>query len=168
MFISPFVHSVQRYLFAESLVDTFNDFISLLHSIITPVNSDDCDNDTNDNKLNENKEIHCFSSSVLSAAKKGFSWASSPSSAAPGRILIFDLWRRSLVRLLLPRLLLEEAAHDDGRGDYAHQHCLGKNDPCGVLHFYLKQMTWFEFQLWHFPLVPKRFLSTTIVTGFVS
>ena len=92
MFISPFVHSVQKHLIAEALrVDAFGDLISLFLSIITPVNCNDCDNDTNDNKLDENKEIHCFSSSVLSAAKKRFSWASSPSSAAPGRILIFDL-----------------------------------------------------------------------------
>ena len=91
MCISPFVHSLQKNLIAEALVDTFTYFISLLLSIITPVNSNDCDNDTNDNKLDENKVVHCFSSSDLSAAKKRFSWASSPSSAAPGRILIFDL-----------------------------------------------------------------------------
>ena len=89
MFISPFVHSVQKHLIAEALrVDTFNDLISLFLSIVTPVNSDDCDNDTNDNKLDENKEIHCFSSLVLSAAKTRFSWPSAPSKAAPQRFFL--------------------------------------------------------------------------------
>ena len=81
--------------------------IPILLRFIAPANGNHCDNNTNYNKLDENKEIH----DVV-------------------------LRRRSpLVSLLLPWLLLEEAAHDDGRGDYAHQYSLGKNDSCCVLHF---------------------------------
>ena len=39
-----------------------------------------------------------------------------------------------LVGLLLPWLLLKEAAHDDGGGHDANQHRLRKDDPCCVLH----------------------------------
>ena len=99
-------YSVQKYslIFGSKLSLSLFPFLFWL---ITPANGNHCDNNTNDNKLDENKEIHDV---VL------------------GR-------RSSLVSLLLPWLLLEEAAHDDGSRHDAYQHCLGEDDHCGVLHF---------------------------------
>ena len=84
---------------------------SLYHRLLLPLpaqaSSDDCDDDTDDNNFNEHNEIHLSSNFVL--------WVSS-------------------VSLLLPRLFLEEAAHDDRGGHYADQHSLDKDDPCCIFH----------------------------------
>ena len=85
---------------------------SLYRRLLLPLpaqaSSDDCDDDTDDNNFNEHNEIHLSSNFVL--------WVSS-------------------VSLLLPRLFLEEAAHDDRGGHYADQHSLDKDDPCCIFHF---------------------------------
>ena len=79
----------------------------LLFPLPAQASSDDCDDDTDDNNFNEHNEIHLSSNFVL--------WVSS-------------------VSLLLPRLFLEEAAHDDRGGHYADQHSLDKDDPCCIFH----------------------------------
>ena len=108
VFGKPCIFFANANYFFHSL---FSKRSSLYRRLLLPLpaqaSSDDCDDDTDDNNFNEHNEIHLSSNFVL--------WVSS-------------------VSLLLPRLFLEEAAHDDRGGHYADQHSLDKDDPCCIFH----------------------------------
>ena len=115
MFGKPCIFFANANYFFHSL---FSKRSSIYRRLLLPLpaqaSSDDCDDDTDDNNFNEHDEIHLSSNFVL--------WVSS-------------------VGLLLPRLFLEEAAHDDRGGHYADQHSLDKDDPCCIFHLLSEKNT---------------------------